>query len=159
MSSSSRPARGSARRRRQRSASHDIAPIVNVATAYTSVSLLFCQLVKVNPPSTAPAAAVPSRRRGSSSRSDSWATRKKQPAPAALRRALRKLVRAANSPTGTSIPHTWAIITYSGVPGGCGIPSTRAAAMNSPASQNVTPGASVSTYPSSTSSATPAAAA
>ena len=45
--------------------------------------------------------------------------------------------------------------TYSGVPGGCGMPNPFAAAMNSPASQKVTPGAIVDRYTSA--SATPTA--
>ena len=53
---------------------------------------------------------------------------------------------------------TCAIITKSGVPGGCGIPRMRVAAMNSPASQNVTVGAKVRMYPTSTTPATIAAA-
>ncbi len=51
--------------------------------------------------------------------------------------------RQAYSPKGKSIAQTWATITKSGVPGGCGTPNVFAAAMNSPASQKVTDGASV----------------
>ncbi len=66
-------------------------------------------------------------------------------AAAALKIAVRRLVRYANAPIGTSVPHTLPISTNSGVPGGCGMPRILAAAMNSPASQNVTVGASVQT--------------
>ena len=44
----------------------------------------------------------------------------------------------------SAFAHTLTSSTKSGVPGGCGIPSEWAAAMNSPASQKVTSGASVS---------------
>jgi hypothetical protein len=37
---------------------------------------------------------------------DSYAIRKNKPAAAALRKALRRLVRTAYSPTGNSIAHT-----------------------------------------------------
>jgi hypothetical protein len=77
-------------------------------------------------------------------RIDWWATRKKNPAAAELSSALSRLVRKAYSPMGNSMAQTWAIMTKSGVPGGWGMPSVFAAAMNSPASQKVTVGASVS---------------
>jgi hypothetical protein len=48
-------------------------------------------------------------------------------------------------PPATSV-HARPSATNSGVPGGCGMPIPYAAAMNSPASQKVTPGAIVLTY-------------
>ena len=54
------------------------------------------------------------------------------------------MARATPSRGPSASDHVWPSSTNSGVPGGCGMPSTCAAAMNSPASQNVTPGASVS---------------
>jgi hypothetical protein len=66
-----------------------------------------------------------------------------QAAAAALKMAVIKLVRHANSPAGTSCPKKLPSSTNNGVPGGWGIPRIRAAAMNSPASQKVTLGASV----------------
>jgi hypothetical protein len=57
--------------------------------------------------------------------------------------ADRKFVATANGRNDSNFPHTFSSNTKIGVPGGCGIPSTRAAAMNSPESQNVTLGASV----------------
>src|SRR2546427_8373651 len=43
-------------------------------------------------------------------------------------------------------PHVCAISTNNGLPGGCGMPSTCAAAMYSDVSQNCVVGASVNTY-------------
>ncbi len=55
----------------------------------------------------APAAAPPIRATlVSAPASDSCATRKKHPAPAALNKALNRLVRKAYSPTGKIIPQT-----------------------------------------------------
>ena len=105
--------------------------------------MLFCQTVKVKPEMTAPAAAPPMRHTTSSPASTRWATRKKQPAPAAEKVALMRLVRHAYAPTRSTSAHTWLSSTNSGVPGGCGTPSTLAAVMNSPASHSVTVGASV----------------
>ena len=61
--------------------------------------------------------------------------------PAALNVALSRFVRYAHDPIGSSVAHTCPMSTKSGVPGGCGMPRIFVAAMNSPASQNVTVGA------------------
>src|SRR5690242_8671264 len=61
----------------------------------------------------------------------------------AVQKAEKRLVATAN---GTRRAQTFSRKTYSGVPGGCGIPSECAAAMNSPASQKVTSGARVAPY-------------
>ena len=67
---------------------------------------------------------------------DSWA--------AAGETARTYLERYPNAgPSGMIVAHTCAIITKSGVPGGWGMPRILEAAMNSPASQKVTDGASV----------------
>jgi hypothetical protein len=47
--------------------------------------------------------------------------------------------------------------TKRGVPGGCGMPSVFEAAINSPASQSVTVGARVKTYPAKIAAKTSAA--
>src|SRR5439155_7177513 len=62
--------------------------------------------------------------------------------------------RQAYAPTRTMPPQTLPRRTNSGVPGGCGTPSTLAAVMNSPASHSVTVGARVITKPMRTRSAT-----
>ncbi len=66
-------------------------------------------------------------------------------------------MRKAYSPTGKIIPQTWPMSTKSGVPGGWGMPSVFIAAMNSPASQKVTEGASERRRPPRTTSETSAA--
>ena len=101
MSSSRRGPRSVSLRLRHSTAVQAIAAVVKVATVYTSVSLEFCQLVKVNAPSSAAAAAPPSPSRraccsGSPSttpRIDRCTTRKKSPAADALNSALSRLVR------------------------------------------------------------------
>ena len=67
------------------------------------------------------------------------------PAAPALVTAANRLIRTAYDSDSGSSPKTCARITNSGLPGGWGIPSTRAAAMYSDASQNAVVGASVST--------------
>jgi hypothetical protein len=57
----------------------------------------------------------------------------------------KRFVAVANGRKARSFAHALRSTTNSGVPGGCGIPRLCAAAMNSPASQNVTPGARVAT--------------
>jgi hypothetical protein len=64
--------------------------------------------------------------------------------------AANRLIRAAYSEASGRRPNTWARITNSGFPGGWGIPSTRAAAMYSDASQNAVVGARVAAYTMST---------
>src|SRR5882672_10097213 len=55
------------------------------------------------------------------------------------------------------MPHTCAISTNSGLPGGCGMPSTLAADMYSDVSQNWVVGATVRAYSANTAAATAAA--
>src|SRR6267154_324223 len=97
------------------------------------------------------------RSQGASPCSSRCATRNRQPAPAAEKQALIRFSRQAYAPTRTMPPQTLPSRTNSGVPGGCGTPSTLAAVMNSPASHSVTVGASVMTKPMRTRSATAAA--
>src|SRR5439155_8949530 len=73
-------------------------------------------------------------------------TRNQDPAAIALVTAASRLMRMAYPAASGSSPHVWAISTNSGLPGGCGMPSTYAAAMYSDVSQNCVVGASVSTY-------------
>src|SRR5204863_8383701 len=68
------------------------------------------------------------------------------PAAIALVAAASRLMRMAYPPASGSSHHVWDISTNSGLPGGCGMPSTYAAAMYSDLSQNCAVGASVSTY-------------
>jgi hypothetical protein len=87
-------------------------------------------------------------------RRTAWVVRNQKPAPAALKVALSRLVRQAYSPTGISLAQTCARVTKNGVPGGWGMPRIFDAAISSPASQNVTDGARVATYPARTAPAT-----
>ena len=64
----------------------------------------------------------------------------------------------AYSPMGTTYAQALTMSVKSGVPGGCGIPRIFEVAMNYPASQKVTVGASVQIYPASTTAKTPSAA-
>ena len=77
--------------------------------------------------------------------SDWCANRNRNPAEPALNVAAMRFVFAAVVSPGISMSHTRPSITNTGVPGGCGIPRMWAVAMNSPASQNVTVGASETT--------------
>ena len=67
------------------------------------------------------------------------------PASAVLVADSRLVARANPIAPPSTLDHTCAIATYNGVPGGCGMPSEWTAAISSPASQNVTLGASVAT--------------
>ena len=72
-------------------------------------------------------------------------TRNQHPAATALVTAARRLIRIAYPAASGSRPQTCARIVNSGLPGGCGMPSTYAAAMYSEVSQNCVVGASVMT--------------
>ena len=93
-----------------------------------------------------PAAAARRRpqRTGTMLRSQRSATRNQSAADTALPKAAKRLIRFAYSPASGRRPQVWARMTKSGLPGGWGIPSTRAAAMYSEVSQNAVVGASVS---------------
>src|SRR2546429_4203522 len=86
------------------------------------------------------------RRAGTHSRIRRSLTRNQDPAAIALVTAASRLMRMAYPAASGSSPHVWAISTNSGLPGGCGMPSTYAAAMYSDGSQNCVVGASVRTY-------------
>ena len=100
------------------------------------------------PATSAPAAAASRRgsRAGTQPRIQRSPTRNQQPAAIALVVAASRLTRMANPAASGRRPQTCAIIVNSGLPGGCGIPSTYAAAMYSDVSQNWVVGASVATY-------------
>src|SRR3989441_5266915 len=104
----------------------------------------------VNAVAAASAPATAARRRGSwagtHARIQRSLTRNQHPAAIALVTAASRLIRMAYPAASGSKPHTWAISTNRGLPGGCGMPSTYAAAMYSEVSQNCVVGASVSTY-------------
>ena len=76
-------------------------------------------------------------------RSQRSAIRNQRAAEAALVNAAKRLIRLAYSPASGSNPQVCARITKSGFPGGCGMPSTFAAAMYSEVSQNAVVGARV----------------
>src|SRR2546428_249462 len=96
---------------------------------------------------TAPASAASRRGHmaGTHARSKRSPTRNQHPAATALVTAASKLIRIAYPAASGSKPQTCARIVNSGLPGGCGMPSTYAAAMYSEASQNCVVGASVTT--------------
>src|SRR5216110_1216617 len=81
-------------------------------------------------------------------------TRNQHPAATALVTAARRLIRIAYPAASGSRPQTCARIVNSGLPGGCGMPSTYAAAMYSEVSQNCVVGARVAMYSSSAPAAT-----
>src|SRR5881398_595810 len=68
------------------------------------------------------------------------------PAAIALVNAASRLMRIAYPAASGNKPQVCAISTNNGLPGGCGMPSTCAAAMYSDVSQNCVVGASVNTY-------------
>ena len=73
-------------------------------------------------------------------------TRNQHPAATALVTPASRLMRIAYPAASGSSPQTCAMIVNSGLPGGCGMPSTYAAAMYSDVSQNCVVGASVTPY-------------
>ena len=77
-------------------------------------------------------------------RSQRSATRNQSAAAPALVTAANRLIRAAYDSASGSSPNVWARMTKSGLPGGCGMPRTLAAAMYSEVSQKAVVGASVS---------------
>src|SRR3989442_7930527 len=97
---------------------------------------------------SAPATAASRRGRwpGTHARIQRSLTRTQHPAAIALVTAASRLIRMAYPAASGSRPHTWAISTNRGLPGGWGMPSTYAAAMYSEVSQNCVVGASVNTY-------------
>jgi hypothetical protein len=100
-------------------------------------------MAAATPPPARRSRAAPGSIPAREGRSASCAVRNQKPAPAALKVALRRLVRQAYSPTGIIPAQTWARVTKNGVPGGWGIPRIFDAAISSPASQKVTDGARV----------------
>lgn len=131
-----------------------VAAMLNPAIAYTSVSFEFCHTVNVNAATSAAAAAPKFAHVSFGSSSDRARavrmTMNKNAAAAALNTAVMRLTRNAYSPNGNNVAHACDRKTHAGEPGGCGTPRTFEAARYSPASQNVTVGASVTTYPVST---------
>src|ERR1043166_8938124 len=71
------------------------------------------------------------------------ATRNQRPEARALVTAANRLIRTAYDAASGSRPKVWASRVNSGLPGGWGMPSTRAAAMYSDVSQNAVVGARV----------------
>jgi len=92
------------------------------------------------------AAAARARTCGITGWSQRSATRNRKPDASALVTAANRLIRSAYRPRKpTSWPQVFARITNSGLPGGCGIPSTLAAAMYSDVSQKCVVGPIVAT--------------
>jgi hypothetical protein len=124
-----------------RSPAHRITQPKNSATAYTSVSVALSQTVDMRPaviPAAVPAKLSPVHLPNRLAR---------MPQPRAVHTAESRLIERANPKRSPNARlHTLPSRTYSGVPGGCGIPSVLMAARNSPASHSVTPGARVSMY-------------
>src|SRR5919112_2529016 len=89
------------------------------------------------------AAAYRVHRCGTIPLSQRSATRNHRPAEAALVTAAKRLIRTAYEAASGIRPNTWARMTKRGLPGGCGMPSTLAAAMYSEVSQNAVVGARV----------------
>src|SRR5688500_324460 len=98
----------------------------------------------------ASAAASRAQRTGTAVRSHRSDTRNQSAAVTALVAAAKRLIRTAYDAASGSSPQTCAISVKSGLPGGCGIPSTFAAAMYSDVSQNAVVGASVAPYTAKT---------
>src|ERR1019366_8188282 len=146
MTSSSRSAAGPAGLRVHRTASHTTTVSCSSDTVYTfSFTTDWFHTVKLVAPTSAHTAAAVSRAQRSAKRLlvTSCATRNQIPADAALATAARRLMRTANSRAIGSVPNRYAISTNSGLPGGCGIPTTFAAAMYSLVSHIAVVGASV----------------
>ncbi len=101
--------------------------------------------VHATAPASTPAKAAASRgpRAGRMVRSQRSLTRNQKNAPPALVTAAKMLMRRAYSAASGSRPNACAISVKSGLPGGCGMPSTLAAAMYSDVSQNAVVGANV----------------
>src|SRR5688500_3967031 len=104
------------------------------ASAYTSASLALRHTLDAAPAHTA--AAKPARL----SRVQRARVEPSSATAAAVATAESRLTRTANSSGQVSIAHTLPTITYSAVPGGCGIPSECTAAISSPESHQVTEG-------------------
>ena len=111
----------------------------NNDTAYTSVSVALFQMVPMAPahrPQITPSAHLPL------TRATSAAAMAQAPAVASAESSVPACT--GESP-GTRRQSALPSATYSGVPGGCGIPSVPMAVANSLASQKVSDGAAVQT--------------
>src|SRR3989442_2373727 len=129
--------------------SHSTSAIESSETVYTfSFTTDWFHTVNAVAATSAPATAARRRgmRAGTHSRIRRSLTGNRAPAAIALVTAASRLMRMAYPAASGSSPHVWAISTNRGLPGGCGMPSTYAAAMYSDVSQNCVVGASVSTY-------------
>src|SRR3989441_13015008 len=92
------------------------------------------------------AASRRGRRAGTHARIQRSLTRNQHPAAIALVTAASRLIRVAYPAASGSKPQVCALSTNRGFPGGCGRPSTCAAAVYSDVSQNCVGGASGATY-------------
>src|SRR5690348_7498997 len=126
--------------------SHRITAIERTLAVYTfSFTTDWFHTVNAVAPQIAPASAAMRRGHtaGTKLRIQRSLTRNQHAAAIALVVAAKRLMRAAYPDARGIMPHTCAIIVNSGLPGGCGMPSTYAAAMYSDVSQNCVVGASV----------------
>src|SRR5207302_10700964 len=99
----------------------------------------------VNAVAALSAPATAARRRGSRAgtqlRIQRSPTRNQHPAAIALVTAASRLIRSAYAAARGNRPQVWAISVNNGLPGGCGMPSTQAAAMSPDPPQNGVGGA------------------
>src|SRR5229473_1822480 len=129
--------------------SHNTSAIESSDSVYTfSFTTDWFQTVNAAAAASAPATAARrrGRRAGTHSRIQRSLTRNQHPAAIALVKAASRLMRIAYPAASGNKPQVCAISTNNGLPGGCGMPSTCAAAMYSDVSQNCVVGASVNTY-------------
>src|SRR5512142_705447 len=127
---------------------HRISAIDSRLSVYTfSFTTDWFQTVNAVALTRAPASAARRRgvRTGTMGRRNRSPTRNQHAAATALVTAANRLMRIAYPATNGIIPQTWASIVNNGLPGGCGMPRTLAAAMYSEVSQNWVVGASVAT--------------
>src|SRR5437868_4475018 len=116
----------------QRTTSHMTRAIEKSETVYTFSFTVdwFHTDHDVAPTSTPPnAAAKRAQRLVTIPRSHRSATRNQKPAAPALVKAANRLIRSAYDLASGSRPKVWAEMVNNGLPGGCGMPSTLAAAM------------------------------
>src|SRR5256712_14052187 len=129
--------------------SHSTSAMDSSDTVYTfSFTTDWFHTVNAVAATSAPATAARRRgsRAGTHARIQRSLTRNQHPAAIALVTPASRLIRIAYPAASGNKPQAWAMSTDSGLPGGCGMPGTYAAAMYSDVSQNCVVGASVDTY-------------
>ena len=132
-----------------RSATVSVSITSSITLAYTSLSVALDHTVNIPPAHSALASPIA---RDPLTRATNAAS---NPPAAAVHAAENRFVASAVPTNGSASAHVRAIITYNGVPGSCGMPNVCTAAMNSPASHIVSPGATVPTYAAKSIAAAP----